>query len=62
VQSKSLVQLPVLQAVTEAHTIDPGHGAAAPAAQVWLLLQVLWVSIEVLVLHDGVPQSDPAAA
>jgi hypothetical protein len=57
-----LVQLPVLQAVAEAHTIDPGHAVAAPAVQVWLLPHVLWVSIEVLVLHDGVPQSDPTAA
>jgi hypothetical protein len=56
------VQLPVLQSVAEAHTIDPGHAVVAPAVQAWLLLQVLLVSIEVLVLHDGVPQSEPIAA
>ncbi len=51
-----------MQAVDEAHTSDPGHGVGVPGVQLWLLLHVLVVSIEVLVLQDGVPQSDPAAA
>ena len=60
-QSALVEQTPVLQAVAEAQTIDPPHAAGAPAAQVWRLLQVLLVSIEVLASHDGVPQSDPVA-
>lgn len=60
IQSLSLVQAPVLQAVVEAQTNSPGHALAVPATQVWLLLHVLLVSIEEL--QDGVPQSDPPAA
>jgi hypothetical protein len=57
-----LVQLPVLQAVAEAHVSDPGHAVGVPAVQLWLLPHVLLVSMEVLVLQDGVPQSAPTAA
>jgi hypothetical protein len=58
----SFVQVPVLQALVEAQDIAPGHAAAEPATQVRLMLHVLLVIIEVLALHDGVPQSAPTAA
>jgi hypothetical protein len=61
-QSPSTEQAPVLHAVVEAHASSPGHAFGVPATQVWLLLQVLLVSIEVLALQEGVPQSDPTAA
>ena len=61
-QSPSTEQVPVLQAVADAHASRPGHALAVPATQVWPLLHVLLVSIEVLALQDGVPQSDPVAA
>jgi len=61
-QSPSVEQAPVLHAVVEAHANSPGHALAVPAAQVWLVLQVLLVSIEVLALQDGVPQSELTAA
>jgi hypothetical protein len=61
-QSLLLVHAPVLQPVPVARqAIDPAQAVAAPAVQVWLLLQVLLVIIEVVKLHDGVPQSDPTA-
>ena len=56
----SLAQEPDLQPVpVDRHAIEFGHGAGLLAVQVWLLLQVLLVSIEVEVAHDGVPQSEP---
>ncbi len=55
------MQAPLLHAEVEAHAIDPGHAAGEPAVHVWLLLHVLLVNIDVLVLHEAVPQSEPAA-
>jgi hypothetical protein len=59
-QSAAVVQAPVLQAVAEAHVIDPAHAVGGPAVHVWLVLHVLLVSIELA--HEGVPQSEAAAA
>jgi hypothetical protein len=60
VQSAFAVQA-VLHAVAEAHVNNPAQSAGAPAVQTWPLLQVLLVSLELVALQEGVPQSDPAA-